>query len=117
MKKKKGSNIKYEAKKNVYDEFGGGTKKKKRRRKMKREKLQKMLKGGGSDIVSTKMKAPMQGNVMKRRKVEQYGQCPIHQKTDQRHERSEQIQEVEAMIVDSAKSKKKKNKRKKSTKR
>ena len=100
---------------NVNDGFVG---KKKHRRKMKREKLQKMLKGGGSDIVSMKLRAPSnQIKNLRKSKVENYGQYPIleTQGAENDNERSAQMKEVQSLLDlnDEKKDKKKKKKERK----
>lgn len=106
---KKKIKIKYAE--NVNNAFHGGSKKKKRR-KMKREKLQKMLKGGGIDIVSMKMRAPSKKmKNLRKKKVEQYGQYPIHKKGNQENERNAQIQEVQSLLDSNDKKKNKKKKK------
>merc|ERR1712228_1080026 len=95
---KKKIKIKYAEKLN--NAFGGGSKKKKRR-KMKREKLQKMLKSGGIDVVSMKMRAPSKEvKNLRKKKVEQlqYGQYPIHKKGNEESERKAQVQEVQSLL-------------------
>ena len=98
---------------NVNDGFVG---KKKHRRKMKREKLQKMLKGGGSDIGSMKIRAPSdQVKNLRKSKVENYGQYPILETKgpENDNERNAQMKEVQSLLDLNDKKKDKKKKKKK----
>ena len=79
-----------------------------------------MLKSGGIDVVSMKMRAPSKEvKNLRKKKVEQlqYGKYPIHKKGNEESERNAQVQEVQSLLdLNDKKKKKKKRKRKKKRK-